>query len=68
MEDSNFLKWLALATPKSDIIPQSDRFVVFTESVDEADDLWRSRHLLDKPLEIIIGRRYSPSVELQKTW
>jgi hypothetical protein len=68
MEDTNFLKWLVLVSPKSDVVPLFDRFTVFTESVHEADELWRSRHLLDRPLEIIVGRRYTPSVELQKTW
>ncbi|MEP0872871.1 hypothetical protein NDA01_23935 [Trichocoleus desertorum AS-A10] len=66
--DERFFKWLALVKTASDVIPQSDRFTVLTDCVDEADELWRSRHLLDRPLEIIVGRRYTPSVELQKNW
>ncbi|MBW4490743.1 MAG: hypothetical protein KME12_23465 [Trichocoleus desertorum ATA4-8-CV12] len=66
--DSRFLKWLTLVRPTSDVVPAPDRYIVYTDCVDEADDLWRSRYLLGKPLEIIIGRRYTPSVELQKTW
>ncbi|HEY9644691.1 MAG TPA: hypothetical protein V6C57_29615 [Coleofasciculaceae cyanobacterium] len=46
-----------------------DRILVYTTDVEEADGLWRARRLLGgKPLEIVIGRRYTPSVETQKTW
>ena len=68
--DFNFLQWLGLInTPTCEVIPLPDRILVYTDDVEEADGLWRARRLLSgKPVEIVVGRRYTPNVELQKTW
>jgi hypothetical protein len=70
MYSFNFLQWLGLINnPRSEVIPLPDRILVYTDDVEEADGLWRARRLLDgRPLEIILGRRYTPSAETQKTW
>lgn len=68
MSNYDFFVWLNLKKPETEFRVLLDRVLVWTNDVEEADGLWRARSLLDRPLEIIVGRRYSPSVESQENW
>ncbi len=70
MYDFNFLQWLGLiSNPRTEVIPLLDRILVYTDDIGEADAVWRARRLLSgRPVEIVVGRRYTPSVETQKTF
>lgn len=61
----NFLLWLTLASSQTRIIPMGTHFLVLTRDMEEADELWQQRHLSGLPVEILVGRQYTPSIEFQ---